>query len=379
MRLIQFDPSDKALLKRFIKLPYDLYRGHPCWVPPLIRPMRRQLARGEGMQLGGGPFTLFLVETDGRDVARALAGVNHVKNRQHGKNEGYFSLFECIDDREAARTLMNGVLGWLENESVDFLTGPVSPTNGDDHRGILIEGFDEMPAINTPYTPSYYPGLLESLGFEPHLDFYALKLIFDQKELERVERIVAYGQKKSGLTVRPIDLKDVTGEVKAIHQIMVGAMQASWEHLEIPTEDQIRAEFESLKSLIDPNLVMIARIDGEPVGFVAGLPDYNQVLFHLNGRMTPLSALKYLHYRTRITRVRMFMQFVLPRHQGSFVTPTLYFRLYQGFVKKGYTDMEGSTIAQMNLSSLSTIRGVGFKTRRIYRIYHRSIKAGTGL
>ena len=82
MRLIQFDPHNRSLLNRFIRLPFDLYRGNPWWVPPLIRPMRKLLTGSEGMQLSGGPFTLFLVERGGQDVARALAGINQTKNQQ---------------------------------------------------------------------------------------------------------------------------------------------------------------------------------------------------------------------------------------------------------------------------------------------------------
>ena len=377
MRLIHAEPNDRRILRRFLQFPYDLYRRSPCWVPPLRAPLERLLRNGSGMQLGGGPYRLFLLEHEGKAVGRVLAGVNRVKNRQRQRNEGYFSLFECIDDPDAAKMLMSGAMDWLASKRVDIVTGPVSPTNGDDFRGIVIEGQDQIPAVNTTYTMPYYPRLLEEFGFTKYLDFHALTLVFDEQELGRLKRIVEYGRTRNRLEIRPLDRKDIPGEVRAIHKVMTASMLAHWEHLEVPTEQQIREEFESLKSLIDPELILIARIDGEPVGFVAGIPDYNQVLIHLKGRLTPLAAVKYLHFRKRISRIRMFMQFVLPQYQNTFVTPTLYLDIFERFTKRGYSVMEGSTIAESNLASIGTIRGVGFIPNRVYRIYQKPIERVT--
>lgn len=373
MRLIQFEPEERHLLKRFIQVPFDLYKGSDFWVPPLRSKQYKLIHQKEGMQLKGGPFVLFLVEHHGKDIARLLAGVNQAKNKQRHQNEGYFALFECANDTQTARLLLEGALEWLAVQGVERVTGPVSPTNGDDLRGVLIAGEDQLPAINTTYTMPYYNDLLERMGFEKYLDFHALTLVFDTNDLARVQRIVEYGQKKKQLEVSRFNFKDIDGEVRAIHQIMIAAAQAHWEHLELPTEEQMREEFESMKKQIDPDLVMIARIKGEPVGFVAGIPDYNQVLRHMNGRMTPLSILKYFHYKKRITRARMFMQFVLPKYQNSFVTPTLYLKLFEGFQRRGYTEMEGSTIAEYNLTSIAAIKGVGFEPSRIYRIYQKPL------
>jgi hypothetical protein len=373
MRLIQFEPSDKNLLARFINLPFLIYKNSPHWVPPLRKKQKQLISKSEGMQLKGGPFVLFLLEDNNRDIGRILAGVNQIKNLQRKQNEGYFALFECIDDIKAARTMMDGALDWLKKYNVDLVTGPVSPTNGDDLRGILIDGLDQFPSINTTYTMPYYPNLFAELGFEKYLDFHALNLIFDRRELERVQRIVDYGKNKLELKVSSLNLKDIQGEVKAIHSIMTAAALAHWDHLELPTEKQIREEFESMKNLIEADLVLIARAGGEPVGFVAGIPDYNQVLRHMNGRMTPLSLIKFVFYKRKITRARMFMQFVIPKYQKSYVTPALYLKIYENFAKHGYTEMEGSTIAEFNLASLAAVKGVGFEKSRVYRIYQKKL------
>lgn len=373
MKLIQVNPKNSVMIKKYIQLPYSIYKDNPYWVPPLSNPLKKLLIKGSGMQLRGGPYALFMVEKNNSYVARLLVGVNKKKNKEQNQNQGYFSLFECINDINVARFLMNGALDWLKVHKVDSITGPVSPTNGDDFRGVLIEGFEEVPAINTSYTMGYYKDLLESLDFEKHLDFYAFSIDFDEMDDSRVKKLVEYGKKKINLSLLPFNKKKAKRDIKEVYEIFIEAMQTYWDHLEIPTYRQFYEEFITMKSLLDPDLIYIARVDQKPVGFVAGLPDYNQVLYHLKGKRNLFSILKFLYYKRKISRVRMFMQFVVPKYQKSVVTPSLYLSLYEGFLKKGYKTMEASTIAEFNIDSLQSIKGVGFHPSRIYRIYEKKL------
>ncbi len=372
MRLVEFTNRDTKLLKEFVDFPYRLYKNTPQWVPPFRAAQWKLLKNGEGMQLSGGPWQLFMVlDEKDRCLARVLAGVNKVKNSQRGDNQGYFSLFECVNDEAAATLLLRGAENWLKAQGVDFFTGPVSPTNGDDGRGVLIEGAGEMPAVNTGYTMDYYAPLLEKLGYTKYLDFFAFDLIFEQAALDKVARVVEGRKGRLQLSIEPFDLKNVRAETDALADILHAAMRKEWAHLEVPTHEQVYEEFNSLRSLVDPDLVLIARVGGKPVGFVAGIPDYNQVLCHMGGKKTPLSLVKYAYYKRKISRVRMFLQFVAPQYQNTLVTAALYHELYTRYTKNGYTRMEGSTVAEYNLSSLQTLKGVGFAKTRVYRLYQK--------
>ena len=375
MKLIQVNPQDKQILKEFIRLPYEIYKKSPYWVPPLERTLSQTISKGTSMQLSSGPYTLLMVEEKGKYMGRILVGVNREKNLQKNQNEGYFSLFECVNNIEIARLLFEGAFNWLDKYKVDMVTGPVSPTNGDDFRGILLTGFDEMPTVNTTYTMDYYKDLFDQLGFEKYLDFYAFKMNFTEVEttLSRIKKLVEYGKKKTNLSIDPLNMKHLDMDVRDAYEIFIGAQQTFWDHLEVPTYDKFYDEFISIKPLLDPNLIHIARINGVPAGFIAGLPDYNQVLYHLKGRLNPRSLIKFLYYKKKITRARMFMQFVIPKHQKSVVTPGLYASFYEGFKSGGYKDIEASTIAEFNIDSLNSAKGVGFETSRIYRIYQKKL------
>lgn len=230
-----------------------------------------------------------------------------------------------------------------------------------------------IPAFIHKFLPKkkYINSTDNSLINELENEYIPGKSFFSFKGL--LQRAPKYGKKKVDLSIMPLNKKQLDTDIKGVYDVFVEAQQSFWEHLELPTYEKFYDEFLSLKHLLDPNLIHIARINNQAVGFIAGLPDYNQVLYHFKGKLNIFSILKFLYYRNKITRARMFMQFVIPKYQKSVVTPGLYLALYEGFLKKGYTDMEASTIAEFNMNSLQTIKGVGFDASRIYRIYKKSL------
>lgn len=375
MQLLQIDPQNKKMVRKFLELSYEIYKDNSYWVPPLERSLAKTITVGTSMQLSGGPYIFFMVKEKDTYIARLLVGINKEKNKQKEQNEGYFSLFECVNDIKAAKLLFDGAFNWLSQYKVDTVTGPNSPTNGDDLRGIMVSGFDEIPAVNTTYTMDYYKDLFEELGLTKYLDFYAYSMNFDEIKTtkSRVRKLVEYGKKKTNITINSFNKKHMDRDVKDIYDVFIKAQQAFWDHLEVPTYEKFYQEFLSLKPLLDTNLIYIARVNDIPVGFVAGIPDYNQVLTHLRGKINPISLLKFLYYKNKITRARMFMQFVIPKFQKSVVTPGLYLSFYEGFLRSGYKDIEASTIAEFNIDSLHSVKGIGFTPTRIYRIYQKKL------
>ena len=169
------------------------------------------------------------------------------------------------------------------------------------------------------------------------------------------------------------DRRQMEREIRDIKKILDLAMPASWEHLTPPSLAEIRAEVQTLAQYMDPDLVYIARAGEDPIGFVVALPDYNQVMKKLNGRLLPFGWLKYLWYRRKITGARVFIQFVVPKYRNKAVNGAVFHRLMLEARRKGYTYGEGSAIAEMNLESIRSVEGAGGRLYRIYRIYQKEI------
>jgi GNAT superfamily N-acetyltransferase len=308
-------------------------------------------------------------------VGRLAVLIDPALNLVKGSQTGYFSLFECLNDEDVAGCLFEASAGWLRQHGMGVLKGPVSPAgpHEDESKGLLVEGFGRPPVFMTSYNPPYYQRLMEGHGFNKDFDVYAYLLNKDQVFARDPGKIVEYAARRYGFRLETVDLTNKEREVRDIKRVLDLAVPAEWADMIPPSLEEVRAVTERLRQVADPDFVVLARAGDEPVGFAAGLPDYNQVLLHLNGRLSPLGLLKYFYYRRKITWLRVFVIFVIPafRHKG--VSHALYHHLCQRAVAKGYTHAEGSTIGEPNVRMRRDIERVGGQRYKTYRIYKKII------
>jgi len=365
--------KEKKDLKKFINLPWDIYRNDQNWVPPLRRQQLNSLQGNDNPLLAGGPHTFFLALSENKVAGRILVGVNTKLNEKKHKNEGYISLFESVNNKDVAFSLFEAAAGWLKKRGLSTMVGPVSPTNGDDNRGILIKGFNGPPVLMNSYNPPYYQNFFAEFGFKKYLDLFAYYMKTAEMDDARYGRVVAYAMKKFNFRIDRFDRKNPRREAEDIKKILDLAMPDTWEHLTPPSLEAIQKEMSALTRFMDEDLVYIARSGDEPIGFVVALPDYFQVIKKLNGRLLPLGFLKYLWYKKKITGIRIFMQFVVPEFRNKAVNSAVYHRLMLEAKKKGYIFGEGSTIAEINKESIRNVEKVGGKLYRVYRIYQKNL------
>lgn len=363
----------KRDLKKFIDMQWEIYKNDENWVPPLKGQMLKTLMGKDNPLLTNGQHAFFLARKENRTVGRLLTGINIRLNAKKNKNEGYISLFECIDDEDTAFLLFNSAVDWLKVRGMDSVVGPVSPTNGDDSRGILVKGFEGPPVLMNSYNPPYYQRLFENYGFVKDMDLYAYYLDAPNLNDSRYERVTGYAMKKFNFRIDRFDKRNTDREIRDIKRILDLAMPESWGHLTPPSIEEIRKEINMLKKFMDEDLVYIARSGDEPIGFIAALPDYNQVIKKLDGKLLPFGFIKFLLYRRKINGARIFTQFVVPKFRNKAVNSAIYYKLMVEGRKKGYVYGEGSTIAEMNRESIRSVEGVGGKLYRVYRILRKNI------
>jgi len=360
----------------FIRLPWRLYQGDPNWVPPLLGDMRRTLTEAGNSQFKAGPHALALAWREGpggrpEPVGRLVAGVNETLNRAKGAATGYISLFESVQDYEVARALFDWAVGWLRDHGCASVKGPVSPTNGDDFRGLLVMGFDSPPVLMDSYNPPYYVDFFERYGFTKDIDLYAYRYRREAMP-ERYDRVAAYAMRRYGFRCDRLDLKDLDRDIRDIKTVLDLAMPGEWADLIPPTLEELRELGRTLRPLADPCLSYVARSEaGEPIGFIIGLPNYNEVLARLNGRLFPTGFVKFLWYRRRIRSVRIFVLFVVPEWRKRGVTGAMFWHLWKAAGPRGYEWGEGSTIGETNEEMRRDAERAGgehYKTYRIYRL-----------
>jgi len=212
--------SEKRDLKKFIDMQWSIYKGDENWVPPLKGQMLKTLLGKDNALLSNGPHTFFLAFEGNRVVGRVLAGINTRLNSVKNKNEGYISLFESIDDEKAAFALLDKAVEWLEKRGVDSVVGPVSPSNGDDSRGILVQGFDGSPVLMNSYNPPYYERLFEVYGFIKDMDLYAYYLNAEELDDSRSGRVTEYAMKKFNFRISLTE-RILKGKLKISKQFLI--------------------------------------------------------------------------------------------------------------------------------------------------------------
>lgn len=362
-------------LKKFIKLPWTIYRGNPNWVPPLIREMKEILNLQNGTELKKGEKEIFLAFADRKPAGRIYAGIDSVINAKKNTKTGYLSLFECIDNMDVATALFDAALSWLKGRGMNLVRGPVSPAgaDSDEYKGLLIDCFDMPPVVMNSYNPEYYIRLFENYGFVKDYDVYAYYLGHDTIFVSDPAKIIEYAQKRYNFRVDKINFKNLEEEIRALKYVLDLAVPEDWPDMVAPSLEEVREIAKKLIPVADPDIIIIARSGDEPVGFGIALPDYNQVLIHLNGRITPLAALKYIWYKRKINRVRFFIMFVIPSFRKKGVAHAIYYQTFINGVKKGYIHGEGSTIGETNHQMRNDIESFGGRRYKTYRIYRMDL------
>lgn len=359
-------------LAAFIKLPWRLYRNQPNWVPPLIADRRKFLDRDRNPFFAHAEAEYFLAERDGRLVGRVTAQVDENLNAFQDNRWGMFGFFECEEDQEAATALLATAEAWLRERDRDRMVGPMSFTTNDEC-GVLVEGFELLPTILTDWTHPYYPALLEGAGLTKAMDTLMWKLWVDARD--RVHPAIwqmAHDVKaKHGITVRPMRKRDLEAEIERFLEVYNAAWERNWGFVPL-TEDEVRHYAKDLKPILDENWAMIAETaDGEVVGAALTLPDYNQVLRHLNGRLLPIGWAKALWYRRKIDRVRVFALGVKKEYQHTGVAARMYEMHFDSAARTPQKGGEMGWILESNEAMNRAMEGMGGTVQRRYRIYER--------
>lgn len=365
--LIIQEVKNKQDLMAFIRFPWKIYKGDRYWVPPLIKDQLLKFSPNHPFH-SHSEMILFLVRRGEEIVGRIAGIIDHHYIEFHQEKIGFFGFFESIQDNEVAKALLSKVSNWLKGHGIRKMMGPFNPSTNDEC-GLLVEGFDASPCIMMPYNPPYYPSLLEGFGFKKAMDLYAYFLGKSFFIYDRLDRITERLKKKEPmLSVRPLNLRHLDEELKIIKEIYNQAWSKNWGFVPL-TEAEIDDLAKNLKPLVIPDLVLIAYWREEPVGFSVALPDYNEVLKHLNGKVGLLGTLKFLYYSRKIKTVRVMLLGVKQAFQKKGVEGLLYIESFKRGTQRGYLQSECSWILENNVLMQHGIEAMGGKRYKTYRIY----------
>jgi GNAT superfamily N-acetyltransferase len=282
-----------------------------------------------------------------------------------------FGFFECVDDPEVAAALLSTASDWLRARGRDRMVGPMDFTTNDEC-GVLVDGYDRLPTVLTNWHHPYYPGLIEGAGLTKAMDLYMWSLdVADRASVHpAIWRVAEDVERKYGITVRNMRKKDMEAEIGRFLQVYNAAWERNWGFVPL-TEEEVRHYAKDLRQILDENWAFIAEKDGEPVGAALTLPDYNQVFRHMDGRLLPLGWAKFLWYKRKIDRVRVFALGVKPEYQHTGVGAKLYERHWEAGERTRQGRGETGWTLESNKPMNRAMERMGGKIVRTYRVYER--------
>lgn len=367
----KINTENKVQVKRFVDLPYKLYKDCPQWVPPLFIDAYLPLKRKKHPFFEHSEADFFLAVRDGQVVGRICAANNKLFNEYHKTKKAHFYGFESVDDLDVARALFDAVNDWAKARGLDTVIGPkgLSPFDG---YGILVEGFEHRQMMTmTNYNFSYYPKLIEALGFEKEVDFVSCYLPAESFKIpERVERIAKRVLERGDLWVKQFKNKrELLQWAPRIGYAYNKAFIHNWEYYPF-TEGDVKYAVDNVFMIADPRLIKIILHKDEIVGFLFAFPDVSAALQRAKGRLLPFGIVDILLEMKRTKTISGNGMGILPEFQGKGGNALLYYEMGKtvlGFNQFEHVEMTqvAETTRQMR-ADLKNLNGVEYKNHRVY-------------
>jgi hypothetical protein len=364
----------RADRRDFVELPFRLHATGTPWIPPLRIERRLFLSPRFNSFFNHGEAELFLARRDGRVVGSISAQIDLNFNAFHDNAWGMFGFLELEEDVEALRALLDVAADWLGARGRDRMVGPMNFTMNDES-GVLIDGFDREPMVRQPWHPPYYRRLCEEAGLAKAMDLLMWNLrVADRDEILPVIRKLAEElEPKHGITIRKMTRRRLRRELDAFAEIYNEAWSQNWGFVPYTKEDLDAYAWE-LHLVFERGWFMVAEnSDGETVGIGITIPDINQVLKRMGGRVLPLGWWHYLRRRRIRDRTRIGFLGVKPAYQHTGVAAGLYMENFAMAGATGVERGEAGWVLETNKGLNRGMEALGGQISKRYRMYERAL------
>ena len=359
-------------VRAFVDLPFRLYGTATPWVPPLKVERRLYLNRRLNPFFRHGEAELFLAERAGRPVGRISAHVDRAFNDYHAERWGWFGFLEVADDAEALAGLLDAGERWLRDRGCERMVGPADFTLNDGC-GILVDGFECPPIIRQNWNEPYLPALCEGVGLEKAMDvfFWHLEIADRAKMLPILPQLARDAREKHGMRIRKMSRRSLRRDLDLFGELYNDAWKKNWGFVPYTKED-LDAYALDMQLVFDREWFMVAETaEGQPVGVAITVPDVNQVLARMGGRVLPLGWWHFVRKRRIIDQCRVGFLGVKPEYQHTGVAALLYLQHFDLAEIERITSGEMGWILETNTGMNRAMKAMHGRIVKRYRLYER--------
>ena len=381
MKILEFGPEDKKLVKEMYRFPHRLYKDYPAWVPLLkMDLLGNKLLGSKGLLCSDHPFfqharaCYFLVQDEsGVTLGTIAAVVNHSHNEYHKEKTGFFGFFEFINNPEVAKLLLDKAKAWLTAQGMEAMRGPANFSTNDTI-GLLIENFDDMPFMYTPYNPPYYQEILENYGLAKKMDLLAElmpvqldKESDESKKIERMDKVAQKIKERYNVTVETFVPKR---HLSVIKELYLDAWKDNWGFVPL-SDPEYKILADNLKLAADRQMIYIAYVAGKPAGFLGSLPDINEVL-HKNKKGPEILQLLKIFWklkRKKFLRQRLMLFGIKEEYRKMGLDALMFLEGFKNARKRNYEQVEISWLLETNTLVIQAGLRLNAVVYRKWRVY----------
>jgi len=363
--------------RAFLTFPWHIYGNDPLWVPPLLSERAKVIDPNQGNFFKDGIAELFMAYKDGRSAGTLSLAEDFNRTRARGYKECMFGFVECVDDYAVLAAMFEFAEDWARDRDMKTLYGPYN-LDREDSRGLLIEGRDRPPAIMCGHQPVYYQGFFERYGLEKDSEdglAYAIDLDLENPKVKRLLRLAGAVRKRHPeFSVRGARKDDMDAEIDRIVDLQNRGL-AHFPNSVPYTRTDIETMIMPLVDLVDMDLVLFAEVDGQPAGFFPGVPNFNEVLIHLNGLRYPWDYLRALRYQKLQPKCLAIKSAVVPpEYWDTGVAVLLFAEMAIRAAARGYTWADLSLTGDENKDTWPLAHHMGAKIYKRYRFYKKALE-----
>ncbi len=372
MKILLKNVKSPSELRKFIDLPWQLYKNNPNWVPPLKITVKDYLDTKKNPFYQHSQIKMWLAYQDNHCVGRIAGIIDEHYNKFQNEKVIFWGFFEVTDNSEVSTLLFDTVKKWGKSHGMNILRGPMNPSTNHEC-GLQISAFDTEPYFMMTANPSYYMKHCEQYGFKKAKDLYAWLCYTKTYTLdERRTRIANKKIEKQRYSFRSLNLKQFKQETEKLFQIYNDAWEKNWGFVPMSAAE-FKHMSKELKAIIDPELCIMVEVDGEPVGFSLTVPNLNEVTKKIrNGKLLPFGIFKLLWHtkiKPSINTYRIITLGVKKQHQSAGLGAILLHKTEEILRNKGAQYAEASWILEDNHMMNNSIETAGAKHYKTYRIY----------
>ena len=373
------DVQSKANKKAFVKVLWTVFKDDPKWIPPLIMERMDAIDEKKNPYFEHAEVRFWIAYKDGEPVGRISAQIDELVEKHHGIKTGHFGFFDCINDQDVANALFDTALSWLKENGMVEVIGPFSLSINEE-TGMLVDGFDTSPRLLMGHAIPYYQELVANYGLQKVKDTWAYTMEISSEILPPVmQKLVDRAIDRGQVVFRPINMDKYEEELKIILDIFNDAWIDNWKYIPF-TQAELDHAVKEMKLIIREDFTYIAEVDGVPQAMMVSLPNINEIIKDLDGKLFPFGFLKLLwrlKIRPSFKTVRVPLMGVRKEYQNSRLSGIMSFGLFEACrktaTKVGCNEAELSWVLEENTRLSKLLEAVGCVKYKTYRLFHKEL------